>query len=177
MRWKPIDTVYGKEVLIFIGMGSVVACFVLILPFLGTKRINSMQLKRQSNMRSIVTVMRNYVAEHDGQLIPPERWHEFVDPFLGVGAEDPVYFPEYDSQFFILPIPWEDHQLPMGLDDRKLRKIPFLVEEQHLHEEKTFVAFWGGSVRGLSDKEFAEKIDLTNAVPIGRRVSREDTEP
>ena len=177
MRCRPIDPVYGKEVWVFSGLAAIVACFVLVLPFLGQKRINSMHLKRQSNMHIIARAMRNYVTEHDGQLIPPERWHEFIDPFVGVGADDLIYFPDYDSQFYLLPIPWDDHQLPNGLDDRGLRKVPFLVAEQHLRVEKTLVAFWDGSVRELSDKEFAESIDLTNAVPIGRRVSLEDIEP
>ncbi len=173
MRWRPIDTVYGKEVLFLYALGAAAMGVVFVLPLLGSPTSCGMDTRRQSNMRTIATIMRNYVADYDGQLIPPDRWHEFIDAFVGVGADDPIYFPDYDSQFYLLPIPWDDHQLPNGLDDRGLRKIPFLVAEQHLEEGRTSVAFWDGSVRELSDKEFAEKIDLTNAVPIGRRVSRD----
>ena len=177
MRWRPIDTVYGKEAWVFIFLGAAALSVGFVLPILGRPTSCGMDTRRQSNMRTIATIMRNYVADHDGQLIPPEHWHEFVDPFVGVGADDPIYFPEFDSQFYLLPIPWADQLLPNGLDDRSLRRVPFLVAEQHLQEEVTLVAFWDGSVRELSDKEFAEKIDLTNAVPIGQRVSRDDIEP
>lgn len=177
MRWRPIDKVYGKEVLFFYALGVAALGVGILLPIIGRPTSCGMDTRRQSNMRMIATIMRNYAAEHDGQLIPPERWHEFIDPFVGVGADDPIYFPDYDSQFYLLPIPWDDHQLPNGLDDRGLRRVPFLVAEQHLQEEVTLVAFWDGSVRSLSDNKFAEKIDLTNAVPIGRRVSRDDDQP
>ena len=178
MRWRAIDTVYGKEVWVMMILAVLVLAVGVVIPLQSLRPCTvSESTLRQSRMRMITAAVRIYASDHDGYLFPSVQWHAVMDSWLGIDQSDQIYVSGIDSQFYLIPIPWADHRLPNGLDDRSLRNVPFLVAEQHLEEGRTSVAFWDGSVRELSDKEFAEKIDLTNAVPIGRRVSREDDQP
>lgn len=144
----------------------------LLLPILGKPSNCGIDVLRQSNLRSLVTAMRNYAQESNGQLFPAEEWHEIMDPWLGIDRDDPVYFSDYDSQFYLLPIPWSDLKFPDDVSDVELHRVPFMFEEQKLKDGMTSVSFWGGSVYAVTDEEFAELIDASSAIPIGNRVQR-----
>jgi hypothetical protein len=133
-----------------------------------------MDVVRQANMRSLATAMQNYVEEFNGQLFPAEQWHKVMDPWLGIDRNDPVYFPDYNSQFYLLSFPWEDNQLPADFAEKPLWEIPLMFEEQKLSADGTSVSFWDGSVRALNDEEFAELIDVSKGIPLGNRKQRDD---
>jgi prepilin-type processing-associated H-X9-DG protein len=170
---KRLEPVIGLWWWVF-GLVGVLLTIGIGLPLLGTRTSCGMDVVRQSNLRSLAVAMGNYVEDFNGQLFAAEKWHEVMDPWLGIDGDDPVYFPEYDSQFYLLPFPWEDNRMPSDLTKKQLSMIPFMFEEQRLSTDGTSVAFWDGHVHALYDYEFAELIDVSKGIPLGNRKQRDD---
>lgn len=163
-----------KPLLVMLGFGVFVASVGVFLPKLGRRTNCGMDVVRQTNLHSLATAMKHYVEDFDGQLFPAEQWHDVMDPWLGIDRQDGIYFPDFDSQFYLLPVPWEDLQVPKDISKQELSKIPFMFEEQKLSAGGTSVVFWDGSVYMLEDDELADLINLAEAIPLGIRKQRSD---
>ena len=72
------------------------------------------------------------------------------------------------GNFLMLPLPWSDAKMPSDVIPSQLANLPVLIEDPGLHPDRTAVAFWDGSVRRLSNDEFARLIDIDRALRLGR---------
>ena len=124
-------------------------------------------LMRQSNMRSLAIAMGNYSEEFEGRLFQADQWHEVMDPWLGIDSDDPVYYWNDSPAFYILPIPWENLQMPTGISKVQLKATSFMFEDPAIQKDYTFVSFWDGSTRSLTDDEFAELVNTDLAILLG----------
>ena len=149
-----------------------VVCFVTLLvvvlwPASGHVHRRSRVLMRQVKMKSLTTAMGNYSDDFEGRLFQADQWHEVMDPWLGIDSDDPVYYWNDSPAFYILPIPWENLQMPTGISKVQLNTTPFMFEDPAIQNDFTFVSFWDGSVRELPDDEFAELINADLAILLG----------
>ena len=158
VRERPID------ILVFIAL--VVFFIAILLPVQGHSG-GSPIMYRQSVLRSLITAMNNYADEFDGQLVSADQWHGTMDPWLGIAPDDPIYLWDNSYAYYMLPIPWESLQMPKDISVEELQRIPFMFEDPEFQKEYTSVSFWDGSVRQLTDDEFAVLIDPDLGIPLG----------
>lgn len=156
--WKAVNILVCVAVVVFI--------IAIFMPVQGHRGGNPI-VYRQSILRSLITAMNNYADEFDGQLFTADQWHEIMDPWLGITPSDPIYLWHDSYAYYMLPMPWDGLQMPADLSAEQLKVIPFMFEDPVFQEDFTSVSFWDGSVRQLTDDEFAEKIDTDLAIPLG----------
>ncbi len=122
---------------------------------------------RQSNLRSIATLIGNYAQEHDGQYAACDEFQLVMD-WAEVPFPEPVLGDdETQDDIWMCPIPWDDRRIPDGITREELALIPMLHNKVDLNPDGTSVAFWDGSVRLLSNEEFAVMVNVEDSVCLG----------
>ena len=152
---------------IFLAVFLAVIAWVMTRPLaVCVLRVNPVVM-RQSNLRSVATLMKNYAQEHDHQYAACDEfqlvmdWAEipFPEPVLG---DD-----ETQDEIWMCPIPWYDRRIPDDLTPYQLGKIPMLHSKVDLNPDGTSVAFWDGSVQLLNNEEFEALIDVEDSICLG----------
>lgn len=147
----------------------VVLLAVVFMPAIGGRDVKHLvHLQRETHLRQLIQLLIEYAGEHNGELPEPSEWHSVMDPWIGVDRNDPVYGRGESGNILMLPLPWPDAKLPSDVPPSELTDLPALFEDPDLHPDRTVVAFWDGSVRRLSNEEFARLIDSDRAVRLGR---------
>ena len=131
-----------------------------------TLRVSKVTM-RQSNLRSIATLLKNYAQDHDGQYASRDKF-QLVMQWGEIPFPEPVLGPdETQDDIWMSSIPWEDQRIPEGVEQSELAQLPMLHNKVDLNPDGTSVAFWDGSVRILNNEEFAALIDVENSVCLG----------
>ena len=89
-----------------------------------------------------------------------ERIPDFIYP-------EPIFGDNNQDDIWMCPIPWEDQRIPNDLTPYQLGQIPMLHEKVDLNADGTSVAFWDGTVRLLSNEEFAALVDVEDSICLG----------
>ena len=149
----------------FVGAIALLFGLVALLPDLCCDDDRNVQLLiRQANLRSVAGFILNYPARHQGVLPNPNKWLEagitdvYPEPAFGDNDQDDIW---------MCPIPWDDGRLPDNLTPYQLGQIPMLHNKVDLNPDGTSVAFWDGSVRLLSNEEFAAMVNVEDSVCLG----------
>ena len=131
-----------------------------------TLRVSKVTL-RQSGLRSIATILKNYAQEHDDQYAACYEFGLVID-WAQVPSPEPVLGDdETQDDIWMCPVPWEENRIPDGLTPFQLGQIPMLHNRVDLNPDGTSVAFWDGAVRLLSNEEFAALIDVEDSICLG----------
>jgi hypothetical protein len=143
------------------------AISLMFIPSIGKRTPPGSAVIRQVQLRQLTMAVLNYVEDFDGYAPTPEAWHEVMDPWIGISADDPIYGVTGRNWYYMLPSPWPDGRLPDDLDRVSLASIPLFYENPILQPNRTSVGFWDGSVRALDDAEFDLVVDVTKGVSLG----------
>jgi hypothetical protein len=122
----------------------------------------------QSDLRTVASVVFYYAEDHQGVLPNPNSWLAVMNEMEpDVVYPEPVFGDNNQDNIWMCPIPWEDGRIPDDLTRDQLALIPMLHEKLGLNPNGTSVAFWDGSVRLLSNDEFAALINVEDSICLG----------